>query len=192
MTEDSSSTTQWGWYTPGTTDVNNNDVAQTTYTTPVVPGINYQWWVQSYVSSNSSASDSAFGYFSCNAPPPASLAAPTGLSYQCNAQNNQVTLSWNPVSVANFYLFRLNDTTEDSSSTTQWGWYTPGTTDVDNIRTLPKLPTRRQSSPDAITRGGYRAISAMVFSPAVPRSADLPAAPLHPLLLLYHPLLLPA
>ncbi len=65
--EDSSSTTQWGWYTPGTTDVNNNDVPQSTYTTPVVPGINYVWWVQSYISNGFLASSSTFGGFTCTA-----------------------------------------------------------------------------------------------------------------------------
>ncbi len=61
-----------------------------------------------------------------------SIPSPSGLQNQCNVAGNQITLSWNPVGVADFYLLRLNDTTEDSSGTTQWGWYTPGTTDVDN------------------------------------------------------------
>ncbi len=71
-----------------------------------------------------------------------------GLSYQCNAQGNQVTLSWNPVSTANFYLLRLNDPSDDSSAATQWGWYNPGTTDVDNddvpqaTYTTPVVPGR--------------------------------------------------
>ena len=66
---------------------------------------------------------------------PANLSAPSNLSYQCNTQGNQVTMSWNPVTNADFYLLRLNDTSNDNSSAAQWGWYVPGTTDLsaDNV-----------------------------------------------------------
>lgn len=125
---DINATTQWGWFTPNTTDVNADNVVQTTYTTTVVPGKNYTWWVHSYINSTYTASSATFGTFNCNPPPPS---VPTGLSYQCNSQGNQVTLSWNPASGAQYYLLRINDTTNDSNAT-QWNWYTAGTTDVNN------------------------------------------------------------
>jgi len=129
--DDSASTTQWSWYNSGTTDINNDHATQTTYTVPVIPGHSYSWWVHSYVSASSSASNPTFGSFTCNATQAATPpAAPTGLSYQCNTQGNQVTLAWNTVTGADFYLLRLNDTSNDSSSTAQWSWYVPGTTDL--------------------------------------------------------------
>ncbi len=128
--DDSSTAAQWNWYNPGTTDINNDNVPQATYTTPVIPGHPYTWWVHSYVSSSSSASDPSFGNFICNAPPPAPPVAPAGLSYQCNAAGNQVTMNWNPVSGVDFYILRLNDSSNDSSSSAQWNWYVPGTTDL--------------------------------------------------------------
>src|SRR3989344_4088191 len=60
----------------------------------------------------------------------ATLASPTGLQNQCNSAGTQVTLSWSPVTGAGYYLLRLNDTSDDSASTTQWSWYNAGTTDV--------------------------------------------------------------
>jgi len=61
-----------------------------------------------------------------------STSAPTGLKAQCNAAGNQVTLSWNAVSGANYYLIRVNDLSNDGNAA-QWGWYVPGTTDlIDN------------------------------------------------------------
>jgi hypothetical protein len=61
-----------------------------------------------------------------------SIPSPTGLNYQCNSQGNQVALSWNQAIGAEYFLVRINDTSNDNSSTVQWGWYVPGTTDVSN------------------------------------------------------------
>lgn len=126
---DDGSGSQWGWYDAGTTDVNADTVPQNSYTATVVAGKNYVWWVHAQI--NGVASAAAFGNFTCNPPqPPAPPASPTGLSYQCNSQGNQVTLSWNQVTGIDFYLLRLNDTSDDKNSSTQWGWYNSGTTDV--------------------------------------------------------------
>lgn len=127
--DDSASTAQWSWYNAGTTDVNNDHATQTTYTTTVVPGHSYAWWVHSYFSASSSASDPAYGAtFTCSPPAPATP-SPTGLQYQCNTAGNQVSLSWNTVSGANNYLLRVNYTSDDNSAS-QGGWYDPNTTDV--------------------------------------------------------------
>jgi parallel beta-helix repeat protein len=76
------------------------------------------------------------------------IAAPTGLRTQCNTAGDQVTLSWNAVSGADYYLVRINDTSNDNSSNAQWNWYVSGTTDViaDNVNqityTAPVIPGR--------------------------------------------------
>lgn len=127
---DNSSITQWGWYTPGTTDINADNVVQTTYTATVVPGKSYTWWVHSYINSSYTASPAVFGNFTCSPP------APEGLNYQCNTQGNQVTLSWNSANGASNYLLRLNDPSNDSIATS-YGWYTTGTTDME-VDVLPQ------------------------------------------------------
>jgi len=77
-----------------------------------------------------------------------SISAPSGLRSQCNTTGDQVTLSWNAVSGADYYLVRINDTSNDNSSTAQWNWYVSGTTDViaDNVNqityTAPVIPGR--------------------------------------------------
>lgn len=132
--DDSASTTQWSWYNAGTTDINNDHITQTAFTTPVTPGQSYTWWVHSYVGSTYTASAPAFGTFTCN-PPTAATPAPSGLQYQCNVAGNQVTLSWNTVNGANNYLLRLNDTSNDVGSTN--AWYVANTTDL-NVDVLPQ------------------------------------------------------
>ncbi len=124
--DDNASTTQWTWYNVGTTDVNNDHATQTTYTTSVVPGHNYTWWVHSQKGYTSS--DAASSTFTCSPPPPA---VPSGLNYQCNTQGDQVNLSWNASTGAEYYLLRLNDTSDDANATL-YNWFNAGTTDVNN------------------------------------------------------------
>lgn len=123
--DDNASSTQWGWYNPNTTDISIDKVSQNTYTATVVPGKNYSWWVHGQQGYTSSAA--TFGTFTCNPPP----TIPTGLSYQCNNQGSQVTLSWKAATGAEYYLLRINDTSNDATAT-QWNWYSAGTTDVNN------------------------------------------------------------
>jgi len=175
--DDSASTTQWGWYNAGTTDVNNDDVPQTTYTTAVVSGHSYAWWVHSYFSASSTASDPAYGAtFTCSPPAPATP-SPTGLQYQCNSAGNQVSLSWNAVSGANNYLLRVNYTSDDSSAS-QGGWYDPNTTDVsaDNVSQTSYTTTVIPGKP--YTWWVHAQINGVASSPSLANfTCNAPAAP---------------
>lgn len=128
-TNDGNSGTQWGWYNTNTTDISNDRVTQSSLTTTVIPGHYYTWWIHSH--NGSVGSDPAYGVgFTCNPSSPA-ISSPVGLQNQCNAAGNQVTLTWNAVNGADYYLLRVNDPSDDSSAS-QWGWYNAGTTDISN------------------------------------------------------------
>ncbi len=137
---DDSTTSQWGWYDAGSTD-KYDTVSQTSYSAPVIPGKTYSWWVHGQ-SGNTASSLPTFGTFTCTAPTPAPT-VPDGLKFSCSNMGTKVALSWNTSAGADSYLFRMNDTSDDAASDTQWGWYNPNSTDVrdDNVRQTSYLAT---------------------------------------------------
>ena len=127
----SSMCSAYGWqlYTDGTTCYPNPDTyAQTTVASfPIVPGKQYNWWVEGNSSSATGAIASAT--FSCQAPAPVTPTAPAGLTATCNTAGDHVSLSWNPVSNASYYQPRVS-VPANSALCALYGWqlYTDGTT----------------------------------------------------------------